>query len=91
MASIARNVASSRAAATVAGYVSRTFGLELAMAFILHHNFPDETIRLIGLIAIETAYLDVFLGIALANLTGTSADLSNNTMFATDTRKKVGE
>lgn len=59
------------------------------MGYVFHKLFENEYIRLTGIVAIDGAYLDLALGLAVAHVTGTSVDISNNDIFGDDTRKKV--
>lgn len=51
--------------------------------------YPDEIIRLIGIVAIESAYLDLLLGEVLATTSGGITDGAVNPDYKIDTRRKI--
>ena len=56
-----------------------------------HPAFTDAQIRLLGIIAIEAAGLDMLVSSTLAVLTGTPKSIDDNRLFARDTRDKANE
>lgn len=55
----------------------------------IHPFFEEDVIRLTGIVAIEGAFLDMEIGLALARLTGRPEVITDSDEFAADTRKKV--
>lgn len=60
------------------------------MVILPHETLPEKVVFLIGAVAVNSACLDLILGLLLAHKTGQPNQI-DNPLFGTDTRRKVAE